>query len=401
MTDAKATAAERLQDIRDEAIGLSHYIHANPELAFQEHRASRRVNDVLNTAGFRVQPNVAGLPTALAATHGDGELVIGLFAEYDALPGIGHACGHNIIAAAAVTAGRLLAPVAEDLGITVKIFGTPAEEAGGGKAVMLSKDVFAGVHAAMIVHPAPADIVTFRSMAVDHLEITYTGRTAHASGSPQLGRNAGDALTVAQVCIGLVRQHLPAGVQVHGIVTDGGEAPNVVPGHAVGRYYVRADTTELLTEARARIEQCFRAGALGTGCEVSVIEESPTYQPMDGDKEVGELYEANAKQLGRKFPDLSGMTRAAGAGSTDMGNVSQVIPSIHPMIGIDCGTAVNHQPEFAAYCGEPTGDQAVLDGALALAWTAIDLATRPEHRARLLAARPLRTATTEEPGRQA
>jgi metal-dependent amidase/aminoacylase/carboxypeptidase family protein len=247
---------------------------------------------------------------------------------------------------------------------------------------MLEKGAFDGLHAAMMVHPAPVDVVGLTSMAVDHLVVEYTGQTAHASAAPQLGRNAADAFTVAQVAIGLLRQHLPAGVQVHGIVTDGGEAPNVVPGHTAGGFYIRGDTNELIHEARPRIERCFEAGALATGCELQIRPESPTYESLACDAGMNALYKANAQALGRAFPDLPAGMRG---GSTDMGNVSQVIPTIHPALGVDSAGAVNHQPEFAAVCGAPTGDKAVLDGALALAWTAIDLATLADQRSRLLA----------------
>ena len=382
MTDAKSAVEKHLASVSDEAVRLSHAIHADPELGFAEYHASARVAATLEDAGFAVRTGVADLPTAVSASYGSGELVIGLFAEYDALPGIGHACGHNIIASAAVTAGLLLAPVADDLGITVKVFGTPGEENFGGKAVMLEKGAFDGLHAAMMVHPAPVDVVGLTSMAVDHLVVEYTGQTAHASAAPQLGRNAADAFTVAQVAIGLLRQHLPAGVQVHGIVTDGGEAPNVVPGHTAGGFYIRGDTNELIHEARPRIERCFEAGALATGCELRIRPESPTYESLACDAGMNALYKANAQALGRAFPDLPAGMRG---GSTDMGNVSQVIPTIHPALGVDSAGAVNHQPEFAAVCGAPTGDKAVLDGALALAWTAIDLATLADQRSRLLA----------------
>ncbi len=389
MTDAKSAVGKHLASISDEALGLSHAIHADPELGFAEHRASARVAETLEDAGFAVGRQVAGLPTAVSASYGSGELVIGLFAEYDALPGIGHACGHNIIAAAAVTAGRLLAPVADDLGITVKVFGTPAEENGGGKVLMLRDGVFDGLHAAMMVHPAPMDMVGAGSLAVNHLIVEYAGRTAHASAFPHLGRNAADAFTVAQAAIGLLRQHLPPGVQVHGIVTDGGEAPNVVPGHTAGAWYIRGESGEQVLEASARIERCFQAGALATGCELSIRHESFLYESLATDAGLDALYKANTQALGRVFADLPAGARA---GSTDMGNISQVIPAIHPGLGVDSAGAVNHQPEFAAVCGAPTGDKAVLDGALALAWTAIDLATAADQRSRLLA-RSYRHAT--------
>ena len=379
--DFKTTAQQRVDDIADSAIELSHRIHGNPELSFAEYESAKLVAETLQKDGFAVQQGVAGLPTALDASYGSGELVVGLFAEYDALPDIGHACGHNIIAASAVTAARVLAPLADQLGITVKLFGTPAEEAGGGKVIMLEQGVFDELHAAMMVHPAPRDVAAAETLAVAQIEVSYTGKTAHAAAAPEKGINAADALTVAQVGIGLLRQHLPARVRVHGIVSKGGEAPNIVPGHTSGRFNIRASTMAELEVVRPRVEACFTAGAIATGCEGTVRLEGPIYSEFDSDLGMHELYQANAEKLGRSFyvdPDRA-------TGSTDMANVSLVVPTIHPAIGLDCGDAVNHQPEFTAYCAQPTGDKAVLDGALAMAWTVIDLATQPEQRARLLA----------------
>lgn len=379
-SNLKETAARHLEEIRRDALALSHRIHAHPELGFAEHDASRWVAQALSDAGFNVQPGVGDLPTALAATAGDGELTVGLFAEYDALPEMGHACGHNIIAAAAVTAGQLLAPLAGQLGLTVKVFGTPAEEAGGGKILMLDHGVFDGVHAAMMVHPSPQDQARARTLAVAHLGVSYTGKTAHAAAAPEQGVNAADAFTVAQVAIGLLRQHISPASRVHGIITRGGEAPNVVPGRTEGRFYVRTETLKELDELRPRVERCFQAGALATGCELDIVLESPPYSEFDSDRAMEALYQRNAERLGRSFSDGD----QSGIASTDMANVSLAIPTIHPSIGLDCGTAVNHQPEFAAWCAQPTGDQAVLDGALAMAWTVIDIATSQEQRQRLL-----------------
>jgi amidohydrolase len=379
--DLNTKTRERLAVVRERALDVSHRIHANPELGFAEYDASRLVASSLGDIGFDVALGVAELPTAIAASFGEGDLVIGLFAEYDALPEMGHACGHNIIAGAAICAAELLAPIVDQLGITIKVFGTPAEECGGGKVVMLERGVFDGVHAAMMVHPAPVDLAVLPAIAVDHLAIRYTGRTAHASGAAHRGHNAADAFTVAQVGIGLLRQHLARGTEVHGIVTNGGEAPNIVPGHTEGRYYVRACTTDDLGIARARIERCFEAGAWATGCEVSLELASPTYRELSPDFAIQGLYQANAERLDRRFVVLD---HNAGGGSTDMGNVSFVIPSIHPTIGVASAGASNHQAEFAECCVLPTGDQALLDGALAMAWTVIDIATSPAQRSRLL-----------------
>ena len=379
--DPKTAARHTLDGISDEVVGLSHQIHANPELAFQEHQACQRVTEQLTRGGFSVETGVAGLPTALVATAGSGDLVLGVYAEYDALPDVGHACGHNIIAAAAVAAGRVLAPLADELGITVKVFGTPAEERGGGKILMMRQGVFDGVHAAMMIHPAPIEQATPSTLAVSHLEISYEGRTAHASSAPEKGLNAGDALTVAQVGIGLLRQHLDDDAQVHGIVTHGGEAPNIIPGSTKARYLVRARSLAELEKLQPRVEDCFKAGALASGTDVTVEPEYDQYSEFDHDTAIAALYQANAETLGREFPQLDEPVQI---GSTDMANVSLTRPTIHPMVGIDCGDAVNHQPEFTEWCATPSADKAALEGGLAMAWTGIDIALDTQQRARLL-----------------
>lgn len=378
-TPFKERAAKHLDTITDAALGLSHVIHDDPELAFAEYNASAAVATILEDAGFTVERGPAGLPTAVSSTYGSGELVIGLFAEYDALPGIGHACGHNIIASSAVAAGLLLAPLADELGITVAVFGTPAEEGGGGKVVMLEHGTFDFLHCAMMVHPGAADLRAPNMLAISHLDVTYTGISAHASFA--VGAvNAADAFTVAQVGIGLLRQHLPKDVQVHGYVSDAGVAPNVIPGSSHGAYAVRADTLDGVVAVKPKVERCFTAGATATGCEVTITEPSPAYGESRWDADMSALYQKNSEALGRVFFEYDGPA----AGSTDMGNVSHRIPTIHPIIGIECNGASNHQAEFTPYCRAETGDKAVLDGALALAWTAIDCASDPALRARLL-----------------
>ncbi|NMM84538.1 peptidase M20 [Rhodococcus sp. SRB_17] len=375
----KERAAKHLDTISDAALALSHQIHEDPELAFAEHNASAAVADMLEGAGFSVERGVAGLPTALSATYGTGELVIGLFAEYDALPDIGHACGHNIIASAAVTAGLLLAPLADELGITVAVFGTPAEEGGGGKVVMLDEGIFDSLHCAMMVHPGAGDLRSPNMLAISHLDVQYTGVSSHASFA--VGAvNAADAFTVAQVCIGLLRQHLPKDVQVHGYVSNAGIAPNVIPGSSHGEYAVRAETLDGVIAAKPKVEQCFTAGAIATGCDIAMTSPSPAYAESRWDAQLSVLYQENVEALGRTFFEYGGPA----AGSTDMGNVSHRIPTIHPIIGIECNGAGNHQAEFTPYCRSETGDKAVLDGALGMAWTAIDCASDSELRARLL-----------------
>ena len=380
MAELKTRAREIVDQAEDALVELSHQIHAHPETSFEEERASAWCADVLANGGFAVEAGVADLPTAFAATAGSGPLTVGICAEYDALPGIGHACGHNVIAASAVGAGLALASLADDLGITVKVFGTPAEEGGGGKIYMLDRGVFDGVHLAMMVHPAPVDQETMHCLAVSHFEVRYTGKDAHASAFPELGINAADALTVAQVAIGLLRQQARRTDQVHGIVTRGGDAPNIIPAHTEARYYVRAKTLAELAEWEPRVHRCFEAGAIATDAKLEIEQQCPPYSEMKDDGELRSIFRRNAEELGRTFPATGGLT----GGSTDMANVSLAIPTIHPMIGIDSRGAVNHQPEFTEACATPSADRALVDGAIGMAWTVIDAATTDNLRDRLL-----------------
>jgi len=382
--DPRAAATSTVMAEADRLVALSHQVHGDAELAFEEHRSSDRLVTALDAAGLRVETGVADLPTAFVATAGSGPLTIAICAEYDALPGIGHACGHNVIAAAAVGAGLALAPLADDLGLTVKVIGTPAEEGGGGKVLKLGAGVNDGVHAAMMVHPAPDESLTLPCLAVEHLTVRYRGREAHAAGYPELGINAADALTVAQVGIGLLRQHLEPSHRVHGIVTHGGDAPNIVPGNTRGSWYVRAATLAALEELSPRVRACFEAGALATGCELEVELASPRYSEFLPDALLLAAYEREALAIGRSFPELDPSRMLSG--STDMANVSLAVPSIHPMLGIESGGASNHQPAFAAAAIHPSADRAVLDGAIAMARTAIAVALDEDGRSRLIAA---------------
>jgi len=386
MIDAKAAAQELIDAEADRLVELSHRIHANPEIRFEEEQSSRWCAEALESAGFAIETGVADLPTAFVATAGTGDFVLSICAEYDALPGIGHACGHNVIASAAVGAALALAPLADDLGITVKVMGTPAEEGGGGKILMLERGVFDGVHAAMMVHPSPTEMDHMPCLAVAHVDVHYTGKEAHASAFPELGINAADALTIAQTAIGLLRQHIPDQARIHGIVTHGGDAPNIVPAHTVGKWYIRERSLDLLAQLQPRVERCFEAGALATGCDYRIEAQSPAYSEMRDDLDLRALYRANAEQIGRTFPQLAGGMLEKMSGSTDMANISLAIPTIHPMLGLGCFPISNHQPEFAAFCATPTADKAMRDGAIAMAWTAIDAAAAGPVRTRLLAA---------------
>ena len=370
-------------------IGLSHRIHAKPELGFEEEHASAWLCEMLDAAGFKVENGVAGLPTAFIARAGTGPLHIGICAEYDCLPAIGHACGHNLIASMSAGAGIAAAKIADDLGVTIVVLGTPAEEVGNasGKILMLERGAFDGLHAAMMVHPAPFDAAVMKIIAASMFDVCYHGKEAHASAFPELGINAADALTVAQTSLGLLRQHIRQTDRIHGIVTKGGDAPNIVPAHTAARYIIRSDNLNELEDLRGKVRRCFEAGALATGASLEINGGDKAYAQMNHDLALAAMYQRNAEALGRKFPDL-GPLRDRVAASTDMGNVSLAMPAIHPAISIDSLPAVNHQPEFTAACITPAADRAIFDGALSMAWTIVDLATDPSTRARLLARSP-------------
>ncbi|MFE2914251.1 M20 family metallopeptidase [Kitasatospora indigofera] len=381
LADLRAHTRAALTSRRDEVVALSHSLHAEPELAYEEHRSARKIADLLEGRGFEVTRGVCELPTAFTATAGRGELVVGICVEYDALPGIGHACGHNVNGAAAVAAGLALAPVADELGLTVKLIGTPAEESGGGKVDLLRGGAFDDVAAAMMVHAGPADSVGMTSLAISSLRVSYTGRAAHAAAMPHRGINAADAMMIAQVAVAAYRQQLMPGAVVSGIVTAAGDAANVIPAQAAADYDCRARTAGELAELQARVRACFEAGALATGAELALEAVGNDYADLRQDLAIGRSYQAAAEALGRVVPQSDPSVLG---GSTDMGNVSHLVPTIHPMIGYDCGDTIMHNPAFTRFGTSPQADLAVLDGGLAMAWTALDLALDPAHRASLL-----------------
>lgn len=383
---AKALAERHIARSDETLVALSERIHGHPEEAFEEHQASRWLAEFLDASGFAVTASLAGLGTAIAAERGPGPLEISFCAEYDALPGIGHACGHNLIAAISAGAAVGAAAVADDIGLRVRVVGTPAEESGAGKALLLERGAFDGSHAALMAHPAAFDVLRPVIIARSTFEATFRGREAHASAYPEHGINAADAIVVAQVAVGLLRQRLSSAERVHGYVAEAGRAANVIPDRAIARYQVRAPTSEATRDLRDRVEACFRAGAVASGAELSVTDTEPVYLPMRHDRDLAKLYQDNAQALGRRFARRAPHERhvAAAAAWTDMGNVSQRLPAIQPNIGIGSWPAVNHQAAFAQACVGQLATRSLLDGALALAWTAIDAALDAPVRERLL-----------------
>ncbi|MCU1453504.1 MAG: abgB [Acidimicrobiales bacterium] len=371
---------DRLDAIVDEhadaLIEASHDIHDHPELAFAEHHAHDVLTAILDRAGIEVERHAYGLATAFAARAGTSGPTIAVLCEYDALPGIGHACGHNIIGTAGLGAGIAAARLADELGGRVLILGTPAEEGGGGKVALADRGALDGVDAAMMVHPAGYDLPTFGAIAIQQLHVTYRGKAAHAAAAPQVGRNALDAAVLGYVNVGALRQHIRPDERIHGIFTEAGEAPNVVPERTAAIWYVRSPTLRRLEALKARVLTCLEAGAAAAGCTMEHAWIDPAYADLVDNPPFIELYRHNAARVGRELADPS----VAGAivGSTDMGNVSHLVPSIHPMIAVSPPNVAIHTQAFVQHARAPEGDQAVVDGAKAMAATVADLWLQPD-----------------------
>jgi amidohydrolase len=368
----KREACDTIEALRAELLRVSRAIHAKPELAFDEHAAAALLCDTLEKAGLVVERGAYGLETAFAADFGARAAPrVALLAEYDALPGIGHACGHNLIATAAIGAGLALSRFAERLPGAVRVLGTPAEERGGGKELMARAGALDGVDAAMMVHPAGVDLATMPCIAVADVEVVYTGQAAHASAMPERGINALDALVIAYQSIAALRQHIRPTERIHGIIVEGGQAPNVVPDRATGRFYVRARNADELAPLKHRVQGCFDAGARATGAGVEVRWQDPDYTDLVTNWPLAAAYQANAERLGRRFFPIDKVPSSV-QGSTDMGNVSHRVPSIHPMIAAAPPHCTIHNAEFAKWAASDLGDAAAIDGAKALAMTALD-----------------------------
>lgn len=370
----KQTLCATVDAIAPELLAVSREIHAHPELAFQETRAAALLVGTARKHGLEVETGSYGLSTAFEATFGSDSGTnpnVAVLAEYDALPGIGHACGHNLIATSALGAALALASVRDQLPGRVTLLGTPAEEKGGGKELMARNGAFENVDAAMMMHPAGINLATMASICVAEVDVVYHGQSAHASAMPHKGRNALDGLLLAYQAISNLRQHIRHSERIHGIVTDGGQAPNIVPDRAAGEFYVRAKNAEDLEALKPRVQACFEAGAKATGCELEMQWGAVDYLDLNTNWPLAGAFQANAERLGRKFDSAKERSLTA-AGSTDMGNVSHRVPSIHPMLAAAPRDVVIHNPEFAKYAGSEMGDQAALDGAKALAMTAYD-----------------------------
>ncbi len=369
----------RIDALADDLIEVSHAIHAHPELAFQEEFACKTLTESLSQNGLHPTTGVFTLPTAFEATLNADKAgpTVAILAEYDALPGIGHACGHNIIATTALGATLGLQAVADLLPGRVRLIGTPAEERGGGKELMARAGAFDGVDAAMMIHPSGVNLASMPCICVAEVEVVYHGKSAHASAMPHKGINALDGLLLAYQAISNLRQHIRASERIHGIIAQGGDAPNIVPDHCVGEFYVRAANERDLAKLKPRVQACFEAGAKGSGCEVEVNWANVDYLDLNTNWPLANQFREHAQTLGREFVPFD-EAKKFGAGSTDMGNVSYRVPSIHPMLAVAPPNVVIHNPEFEKWAASEKGDLACLDGAKALALTAADFFRSPD-----------------------
>ena len=375
----------RIDEVSEELISASHAIHANPELAFKEFFACDTLTNALEHHDIKTEKAVYSLETSFEAKlnpDNDGPRVA-ILAEYDALPGIGHACGHNIIATSALGATLGLNAVAQELEGSIRLIGTPAEEKGGGKELMARNGAFEGIDAAMMIHPAGTNLASMPCICVAEVEVIYHGKSSHASAMPHKGINALDGLLLAYQAISNLRQHIRSTERIHGIITEGGSAPNIVPDRSVGQFYVRAADEKELAQLKPRVQSCFEAGAKGSGCEVEINWANVDYLDLNTNWPLAELFQKHAESLGREFIPYEEAVKF-GAGSTDMGNVSHRLPSIHPMLAVAPPNVVIHNPEFAKWAASEKGDAAVIDGAKALALTAADflLSTELQDRAK-------------------
>ena len=374
--ELKIRACNLIDKNSEVLISVSHEIHDHPEQNYEEVFASELLTRTANGLGVPVELGAFDCSTGFSGDVGTGPTVC-IMSEYDALPEIGHGCGHNIIAAAGLGAAIALAALAKETGGRVRYMGTPAEEGGGGKILMARNGALTGVDLAMMVHPADADLATIDAIALQQLLVEYSGQESHAAAAPHLGRNALDAAVLGYMAVATLRQHILPTERVHGIFLKSGDKPNIVPSEASSEWYVRSDNVTSLAALKPRVLAALESGAHACGCSVSHEWIGAAYADMVTNNTMGTMYAHNALRLGRTVTDpRQGGHRVVG--STDMGNVSHLVPSIHPMIAsAPTGTSI-HTKQFAQFARSPMADQAVLDGAKAMAMTAIDYWTSPE-----------------------
>jgi amidohydrolase len=373
--DVKARVAAAIEDARDEIVGLSHRIHANPEPAFEETQAATWVAAALRGHGFEVEHPAGSLATAIRATRRGGRggqtPRIGILAEYDALPGLGHGCGHNTMAASGVGAAIGLAAVADELRGEIVFLGTPAEERGSGKQVMIDDGLFAGIDAALLYHPCDRSHVESHPLASEDVDVVFSGLQAHASSDPWRGRNALDALILLFTSVGLWRQQLHPSARVHGIIREGGTAANIIPERTSAWFMLRATDQAAYDEMRTRFTAMAEAAAAATGTSVAITY-SGLATTMRNNAVLAERFRANMAPYG-----IVDMGDDPNAGSTDMGNVSWLCPTIHPELAICDEGVAGHSIAFRDAAATPRADETTVLAATLVAQTALDLYLDP------------------------
>jgi len=372
--EARQRVCDRVDELAEVLVAASHSIHANPEQNFEEHHAHEVLTGILEEQGLEVERGACDLPTAFRSDAGDEGPTVAVLCEYDALPVIGHACGHNIIATAGLGAGLAAATVAAEMGGRVRILGTPAEEGGGGKVIMANRGAFEGVEAAMMVHPADADLENITSLAIQQCQVTYTGQAAHAAAAPEKGLNALDAMVLGYVNVAALRQHIAPAERIHGIFREAGDKANIVPRHTAATWFVRSPTSAGVESLKERLTACLKAGAVAAGCTVELVWDEMGYAEVVDNRTLLDRYMAHSEALGR--PVGPTMVKQV-VGSTDMGNISYLMPGIHPMIKTAPeGTAI-HTEDFARYAVSEEADRSVVHGAKVMAMTVVDCWTDP------------------------
>jgi amidohydrolase len=392
----RAALADAVGNWKPRVRSLAQEIHVLKEISFEEVRSAEAISALLEEAGFEVERGTAGLPTAFTASAGSGALTVALCVEYDALPDIGHACGHNLIAGASVAAALALRPFVDELGITLKAIGTPAEEHGGGKALMLERGAFDGVGLALMVHPVQ-DGLTYNpagtsAQAVGRYKATFTGKAAHAAAAPHQGVNAADAAVLSQVAIGLLRQQIPSDHRIACFVAEAGHVTNIIPEKAVVQFECRAFTLPEYHALHERVRRCFEGAALATGTTLEIEEAEPLYEPLLQDDSLAAHWTEAMDAFGKDTSRSSGLS----GGSTDMGNISQVIPSLHPWLSIPGANVPIHSHAFAALADSPEAYEVMFEAAVALAWTVAGAASTPTERERFTNAAYRRRTLTQE-----
>lgn len=381
MSDVEAERARILEEVdrgAPEALGLARWMHAHPEISLQERETSSCYRAYLEALGFRVEPRAGGLETAFVARRGSkrASLRAALIAEMDALPEIGHACGHNLSGPASLLAARALHAVVPGAALELLVVGCPAEEIGLGKRRLVEAGVFEGVGAAMMAHAADMRRAHRLFLGNRKLELIYHGRASHAAAYPEQGVNALDGVIALFVAIGLLRQQLPSEVRIHGIISDGGKAPNVIPERAAARVWVRALRDGVLDDAARRVLAAARGAAESTGTRLEVVEEAGTSPPMRPNLALAAVYRRQLKRL--KLPETPHAASEA-IGSSDITHVSRVAPTIHPNFPIGERLEL-HTRAFADAAGSPAGEAGLLEAARALALTIHELVRSPEAR---------------------